>query len=210
MARFVAGARFGRLLAIGGLIAVGWFLGVVFGFAGAAAADVPAAHMPVVKAVKAVTTGKAVKVMTGKAVKVATGKAVKVATGKAVKVVETVAAHGFLSTTPLVAPGSAPADGFPTVSDSVPADAGAMAGRNVDGLTSQSKPALPAPSTADHSAGANGFVPRGGGSGPFGPSVGDVARSVFDPRLMVAPAETASAPAPVVRTAADDPSFSPD
>lgn len=109
-----------------------------------------------------------------------------------------------------VAPGPASAGGFPTASDSALADAGAMAGRSVDGLTSQSGPGLPTPSTADHSAGANGFVPRGGGSGPSGSGLGDVARFVLRPRLTVAPAHTASAPAPVVRTAADDPSFSPD
>ncbi|MCW2880218.1 MAG: hypothetical protein JWQ95_4318 [Sphaerisporangium sp.] len=181
MARFVAGSRFGRLLAVGGLIAAGWLLGVVFGFAGAAhaAAD---AHIP---ATKAVTLIKSL---------------------QAAEVIQTAAAGA----TPHVAAGSALAGGFPTVGDSALADAGAMAGRTVDGLTSQSKPALPAPSTADHSAGANGFVPRGGGSGPSGPGLGDVARSVFDPRLMVAPAVMVSAPAPVVRTAADDPSFSPD
>ncbi|MFB9248793.1 hypothetical protein ACFFWE_11180 [Sphaerisporangium melleum] len=103
------------------------------------------------------------------------------------------------------ATGPAYAGGFPTVS----VDAGAMAGRTVDGLTSQSKPVSPRPSTADHSAGANGIVPRGG-SGPFGPGLGDVARPVFDPRFVVAPADPASVATPVVRAAADDPSFSPD
>ncbi|WP_248959959.1 hypothetical protein [Sphaerisporangium perillae] len=184
MARFVAGSRFGRLLAIGGLIAVGWLLGVVFGTVGAAPAAaearVPAGH-------------------------VATAKV-----GDLVESAHTGAVRRSVSTTPHVATGPALAGGFPTVSVNAPADAGAMAGRTVDGLTSQSKPVHPQPSTADHSAGANGFVPRGGGSGPSGPSLGDVARSVFDLRLMVAPAVLVSAPTPVVRTAADDPSFSPD
>lgn len=192
MARFVAGSRFGRLLAIGGLIAAGWLLSVLFACLGAApaAADahIPAGRAPTVEASKTIRVGQADAAKASRA-----------------------GAAGHSVSPPLhVAAGSALADGFPTVSDSALADAGAMAGRTVDGLTSQSKPALPAPSTADHSAGDNGFVPRGGGSGPYGPGIGDVARSVFDPRLMVAPALVASAPAPVVRTAADDPSFSPD
>ncbi len=58
-----------------------------------------------------------------------------------------------------------------------------MAGLTVDGLTSQSDPGLPPPSTADHILDTNGLVPTGGGNGPFGPGMGDVARSVFDPRL---------------------------
>ncbi|MFC4533071.1 hypothetical protein [Sphaerisporangium dianthi] len=113
------------------------------------------------------------------------------------------------SATSHVATGPASAGGFPTVRVDAPADARAMAGKRVDGLTSQSKPVSPRPPTADHSAGANGFVPRAG-SGPLGPGFGDVARSVFDPRLAVAPAVMASVPTPVVRPAADDPSFSPD
>jgi hypothetical protein len=208
MARFVAGSRFGRLLAIGGLIAVGWLLGVVFGIAGAApaAADspIPAGHLAATGGVKPVSGLTGVDGVTG-------AKAIKVVEApSAVKTRHTEAAHHSVSTTPHVAAGPASAGGFPTVSDSALADAGAMAGRTVDGLTSQSKPAAPTPSTADHSAGANGLVPRGGGSSPAVPGLGDVARSVFDPRLMVAPAVPASAPAPVVRTAADDPSFSPD
>ncbi|MBG0814463.1 hypothetical protein HS045_09655 [Planomonospora sp. ID82291] len=102
---------------------------------------------------------------------------------------------------------------FPTESGDLPAEgnAEAMAGRGVDGLTSQSAPGFPAPSTADHNAGANGFVPQtSGGSGAFGPGVGDVTRFDHDPRLRAQRAPLAGVLPPVVRTAADDPSFSPD
>ncbi|MEV4010723.1 hypothetical protein AB0J35_09495 [Nonomuraea angiospora] len=89
-------------------------------------------------------------------------------------------------------------------------NAEAMAGRTVDGLNSQQDPGLPSPSTAGKILDTNGLVPNGGGSGSFGAAAGDVARSVFDPRLQVLRALLARVPAPVVRTAADDPSFSPD
>ncbi|MFF4620845.1 hypothetical protein [Nonomuraea jabiensis] len=89
-------------------------------------------------------------------------------------------------------------------------NAEAMAGRTVDGLNSQQDPGLPSPSTAGKILDTNGLVPNGGGSGSFGAAAGDVARSVFDPRLQVRRALLARVPAPVVRTAADDPSFSPD
>lgn len=95
-------------------------------------------------------------------------------------------------------------DGSPVVPD----DAEAMAGRGVDGLTSQSEPLLPAPITAD--LGADGVMPHGGGIGQFGPGAGDVARSIFDPRLAVRRVPLASVPLPVVRTAADEPSYTPD
>ncbi|MEV6986524.1 hypothetical protein AB0M95_35440 [Sphaerisporangium sp. NPDC051017] len=203
MARFVAGSRFGRLLAVGGLIAVGWVLGLLFGLAGTASAE---PHVPSGHVAAAGRAGEDVQVSP-----VAASQSQAVAGASAGT---SAAARGPAFAppphAPLVASGPAPSGGFPTVSDTASADAGAMAGRSVDGLTSQSKPAHPTPSTADHSAGADGIVPRGGGSGPFGPGLGDVARSVFDPRLVVAPAVRASAPAPVVRTAADDPSFSPD
>ncbi|GIH27123.1 hypothetical protein Aph01nite_54330 [Acrocarpospora phusangensis] len=107
-----------------------------------------------------------------------------------------------------VVTGSAPhADGFPT-SDGIDAsvNAEAMAGRNVDGLTSQSTPVLPDPSTADHTPGNGLIPPTSGGSIMFG----DVARSFADPRLAHSPAPLAALVPPVVRTAADDPSFSPD
>ncbi|WP_205314833.1 hypothetical protein [Nonomuraea lactucae] len=102
--------------------------------------------------------------------------------------------------------------GFPTADGTVSAsdNAEAMAGLTVDGLTSQSDPGLPAPSTASSMLDTDGLVPNGGGGGPFGPCMGDVARSVFDPRLEAGRALMACVLPPVVRTAADDPSFSPD
>ncbi|MEV0386316.1 hypothetical protein [Nonomuraea sp. NPDC050643] len=89
-------------------------------------------------------------------------------------------------------------------------NAEAMAGRTVDGLNSQQDPGLPTPSSAGKILDTNGLVPNGGGSGPFGSAAGDVARSVFDPRLQAGRAPLARLLPPVVRTAADDPSFSPD
>lgn len=93
---------------------------------------------------------------------------------------------------------------------SVSSDAEAMAGRTVDGLNSQRDPGLPARSTAGEILDTDGLVPTGGNSGPFGPVSGDVARSVYDPRLQAGRAPLARLLPPVVRTAADDPSFSPD
>ncbi|MFI7633935.1 hypothetical protein [Nonomuraea sp. NPDC049400] len=89
-------------------------------------------------------------------------------------------------------------------------NAEAMAGRTVDGLNSQQDPGLPAPSTAGKILDTNGLVPNGGAGGLFGAAPGDVARSVFDPRLQAQRALLARVLPPVVRTAADDPSFSPD
>ncbi|HEX4811952.1 MAG TPA: hypothetical protein VFV66_04280 [Nonomuraea sp.] len=90
-------------------------------------------------------------------------------------------------------------------------NAQAMAGRTVDGLNSQRDPGLPAPSgTGKKILDTGGLVPTGGGSGPFGAAAGDVARSVLDPRLQARRAPLAYVLPPVVRTAADDPSFSPD
>jgi hypothetical protein len=147
MARFAAGARrlVVRACTIGGLLAVGWLLAVVFGLFSAS-------------------------------------------------------------------PAAADSTAVPGVSNAVAAsdNAAAMAGREVDGLTSQSKPALPAPSTVDLSSGSHGFVPQGGGGSGLGPGMGDVARSYADPRLTALRAPLACVLPPVVRTAADDPSFSPD
>ncbi|WP_326646120.1 hypothetical protein OG884_15840 [Streptosporangium sp. NBC_01755] len=139
---------------------------------------------------------------------------------------------GFLNATPAVADATAETgvarsqtldtaasgsvsnpDDFPTGSGKPSAtdNAEAMAGRGVDGLTSQSKPGVPAPATVDHGSGANGFVPQsGGGSGLFGSGPGDVAWFAYDPRLTTQRAPLAFVLPPVVRTAADDPSFSPD
>ncbi|MFI6321574.1 hypothetical protein ACIBG8_28835 [Nonomuraea sp. NPDC050556] len=159
MARFAAGARrvIARALTVGGLMAAGWLLAMLFS-AAPAAADTTAAP-----ATTAAQTGSVT-------------------------------------------------DDFPPVGTPASAmdNAEAMAGLNVDGLTSQSKPGLPAPSTDGKMAGTNGLVPTGGGSGPSGPGNGDAARSVFDPRLEAQCAPLACLLPPVVRTAADDPSFSPD
>ncbi|MEU8251991.1 hypothetical protein [Nonomuraea sp. NPDC048916] len=113
--------------------------------------------------------------------------------------------------TPLAVTGSV-TDGVAAVDGKVPAldNAGAMAGLTVDGLTSQSDPGLPAPSTASKMLDTDGLVPNGGGSGPFGPGMGDIARSVDDLRPEAERAPLARVLPPVVRTAADDPSFSPD
>ncbi|MFB9723212.1 hypothetical protein [Planobispora longispora] len=171
MARFAAGARriVRRALMVGGMVAAGWVLSVVFGFLGAAPATA-----------------------------------------------ETTAVTGAAGSGPLDGAASESAlqvDDFPTEDGDLSAagNAEAMAGRGVDGLTSQSSPVLPAPPTVDHSAGANGFVPQpGGGSGPSGPGVGDIARFVYDPQMRAERAPRAVVLPPVVRTAADDPSFSPD
>ncbi|MEU7004482.1 hypothetical protein [Nonomuraea sp. NPDC046570] len=164
MARFAAGARqvLARAVKVGGLLAAGWLLAVLFGLLSAA----PAAA-------------------------------------------DTTAATGADS--PQAVAGSL-ADGFPTAHGTASAmdNAEAMAGRGVDGLTSQSTPGSPAPSTVSKNTGANGLVPNNGGNGPSGPGMGDVARSVFDPRLTAQRAPLACVLPPVVRTAADDPSFSPD
>ncbi|MEU7895545.1 hypothetical protein AB0B45_22150 [Nonomuraea sp. NPDC049152] len=102
--------------------------------------------------------------------------------------------------------------GFPTAGGAslVMDNTEAMAGAEVDGLTSQSKPGFPAPSTAGKSMGANGLAPNSGGNGPFGPGMGDIARSFFEPRETAQRAPLACVLPPVFRTAADDPSFSPD
>ncbi|MEV0199825.1 hypothetical protein [Nonomuraea sp. NPDC050691] len=120
------------------------------------------------------------------------------------------ASGGSHSVTPHTVTGSI-TDGFPTGDGGISAadDAEAMAGRTVDGLNSQSDPGLPPSSTANKILGTDGLVP-GGGGGPFGPGMGDVARSVYDPRLQAGRTVVARELPPVVRTAADDPSFSPD
>ncbi|GAA1264797.1 hypothetical protein Psi02_63730 [Planotetraspora silvatica] len=176
MARFAAGSRLGPLLAIGGLIAVGWLLGVIFG-------------------------------VFGTATSVAQTALSHVAAGSALSdVFPTADSSGSLATSADgVSTGSS--GDFPTASDNAPANAAAMAGRTVDGLTSQSKPVLPSPSTVDHAPDNHGLVPQtGSGSSMFG----DLARPILEPRLSSLPAPLAAVVPPVVRTAADDPSFSPD
>lgn len=136
--------------------------------------------------------------------------------GAAPAVADTTATTGEAhSQTPHTA-ASGPALGagvFPTVGGgpSATENAEAMAGRGVDGLTSQSQPGFPAPATVEHGSGANGFVPQSGsGSGAPGPGPGDVAWFAYDPRPTTQRVPPAFVLPPVVRTAADDPSFSPD
>ncbi|MGW3347674.1 hypothetical protein ACWDA3_30620 [Nonomuraea rubra] len=184
MARFAAGARrvVVKAVAIGALVAAGWLLVVVFGMltAAPAAADSTAA------------TGAAESSDATPAAGNAAGDAVSHTAGNAVG--DTAAQHG------LTAP----------VRVSASDNAEAMAGRTVDGLNSQRDPGLPAPSSAGKILDTDGLVPNGGGSGPFGPATGDAVRSGFDPRLQAGRALPARLLPPVVRTAADDPSFSPD
>ncbi|MEV7806938.1 hypothetical protein AB0O28_28715 [Microbispora sp. NPDC088329] len=176
MARFAVGSRPVRLLVIGGLIAAGWLLGVVFGVFGAASSAAGAA--PSHDVAGSVLSDR----LTGP----------------------------DLGLPPL--PGEAEshgesADGFPTATNDVSVNAEAMAGRTVDGLTSQSKPLLPPPSTADHAPANQGLIPQSSGGNPL---FGEVARVVYQPRFTTLPAPLAAVVPPVVRTAADDPSFSPD
>ncbi|HEY9524155.1 MAG TPA: hypothetical protein VIR33_13010 [Thermopolyspora sp.] len=161
-------SRLVRLVVLGGLIAAGWLLAVIFGFLWATPASADS---------------------------------------------YVVTSHHVSHSTPHL-PAAHPAGGSYTphvLHGDGSANAEAMAGRGVEGLTSQSTPTLPTPASADHGKGVNGLMPQsGGGSGPFGPGLGDVARSSHDPRLMVLPAPIAAVLPPVVRAAADDPSFSPD
>lgn len=89
-------------------------------------------------------------------------------------------------------------------------NAEAMAGLTVDGLTSRSDHGLPSPGPTGQILDTDGLVPTGGANGPFGPGMGDVARYGFDPRIDVRLVTPAYVQSPVVRAAADDPSFSPD
>ncbi|WP_346433701.1 hypothetical protein [Nonomuraea composti] len=185
MARFAAGARrvVVRAVAIGALVAAGWLLAVLFGMltAAPAAADATAAT-------RAATSS---------------GGDGTAATGAA----ESSSGDGIAATQGL----AAVQDGFTApLGVSASDNAEAMAGRTVDGLNSQRDPGLPAPSSAGKILDTDGLVPNGGGSGPFGPVTGEVVRSGFDPRLQAGRAPLARLLPPVVRTAADDPSFSPD
>ncbi|MEU6412876.1 hypothetical protein [Microbispora sp. NPDC046933] len=179
MARFAAGSRPGRLLVIGGLIAAGWLLGVIFGVFGTATSVAGAA-----------------------------GAAPSHDVAGSVLPDRSPGLDLDLSPTPGAAESHGKSiDGFPTAADDVSVNAEAMAGRTVDGLTSQSKPLLPPPSTADHAPADQGLVPQSSGGNIL---FGDVARDVFEPRFTKLPAPLAAVVPPVVRTAADDPSFSPD
>nr|WP_236667177.1 hypothetical protein [Nonomuraea sp. K271] len=225
MARFAAGARrlVLRATAVGSLVAAGWLLAVLFGMltAAPAAADSTAA------------TGASHSTSAAGVPASGTSAAELSASATATDLYESVAAtDSYESATDMGTPVSATDMGTPVAEmPAVPSavsevgasaaslgpghvsasdNAEAMAGRTVDGLNSQQDPGLPTPSTAGKILDTNGLVPNGGGSGPFGSATGDVARSVFDPRLEARRSPPAYVLPPVVRTAADDPSFSPD
>ncbi|MBN6050791.1 hypothetical protein JYK22_02500, partial [Nonomuraea sp. RK-328] len=224
MARFAAGARrvVARAAVAGGVIAAGWLLAVLFGTFSAAPV---AASTGVVDSTAATgTAASAASASAETAASEAEAAAEHVAATEADAVTEHVAATDAAdgaatgitalddshSVTPHAVTGSI-TDGFPTGDGGISAadNAEAMAGRTVDGLTSQSGPGLPPSSTANKILDTDGLVP-GGGGGPFGPGMGDVARSVYDPGLQARRIVVARELPPVVRTAADDPSFSPD
>ncbi|WP_245641777.1 hypothetical protein [Nonomuraea candida] len=200
MARFAAGARrvVVRAVAIGALAVAGWLLAVLFGMltAAPAAADATAAK------------GAAA---TGADATVATGAAAREAAASGIAATEA-AVTGADATTATRAATTGTAHRAFTGSGGLSAsdNAEAMAGLTVDGLNSQRDPGLPPSSNAGEILDTDGLVPNGGGSGPFGPVTGDAARSMVDPRLQAGRAPLARLLPPVVRTAADDPSFSPD
>ncbi|WP_283139311.1 hypothetical protein [Rhizohabitans arisaemae] len=100
---------------------------------------------------------------------------------------------------------SSPIDGV------VSSAAEAMAGRGVDGITSQRTPGFPESPPTNHTTDVGGALPQtGGGSGHFGPAMGDSARSGRTVPSLVVLTPVAWHIPPVVRTAADEPSFSPD
>ncbi|MEW9550040.1 hypothetical protein [Nonomuraea sp. NPDC050783] len=211
MAWFAAGARrlVVRAVSVGALVAAGWLLAVLFGMltAAPAAADTTAAATGSKAAAAGASAGRDAAAGQGSA-----------GLGSADR-----GSAGWGSAEPSSAePGSAEPGSTEPGSQHLSAlvgsgglaasdNAEAMAGRTVAGLNSQQDPGLPSPSTAGTILdGTNGLVPNGGGSGPFGAAVGDVARSPLDPRLQARRAPLAYVLPPVVRTAADDPSFSPD
>ncbi|GAA3253087.1 hypothetical protein [Nonomuraea helvata] len=202
MARFAAGARrlVMRAVTVGSLVAAGWLLAVVFGMltADPAAAD-------------ATATAEATATADATAAAATTASAEAKATAEAEATAETAATAPAMAAAKTAVSDAAALQSLTSpdrVSESDNAEA--MAGRTVDGLNSQQDPGLPAPSTAGKILDTNGLVPNGGAGGLFGAAAGDVARSVFDPRLQARRAILARVLPPVVRTAADDPSFSPD
>jgi hypothetical protein len=222
MVRSGAASRLGRLLALCVLLVAGWALGVLLGWAGAApaAADARvAAHHPAVVPPAGVASPKADAYSASldgsvRADEGAGRDSARAGDRAGADLSRTRVPNGDRRSVDDHTPRRAAVHGAPagTASPGIATmNAEAMAGRGVDGLTSQYAPGFPAPSTAEYKAGANGLAPQpGGGSGPFGPGLGDVVRSIIDPRLMVLPAPPAAVLPPVVRTAADDPSFSPD
>ncbi|WP_055482471.1 hypothetical protein [Sphaerimonospora mesophila] len=187
MARFAAGSPLGRLLVIGGLITVAWLLGVIYGVFGSAAS---VAGMPTQSSSHDVV-----------------GPVLSDVLSAADSPSSVVPSRPLASSAGGDAEaGSWSSGGFPTATESASANAEAMAGRTVDGLTSQSKPLLPSSSAKDH-VGDHGLVPQTSGASML---FGDLTRSVFEPHFTKLPAPMAAVVPPVVRTAADDPSFSPD
>src|SRR5690606_18989174 len=93
---------------------------------------------------------------------------------------------------------------------SAPGTPSAVARLPAAGPPRRSAPGLPSPGPTGPILDAAGLVPTGGANGPFGPGMGDVARSGFAPRIDVRLVTPAYVQSPVVRAAADDPSFSPD
>ncbi|WP_246064430.1 hypothetical protein [Nonomuraea longispora] len=206
MARFAAGARrlVLRATAVGSLVAAGWLLAVLFGMLTAAPA---AAESTAVTGASHSTSAAGVpasETATDLYESATATDLYKSATAMGTPVAEMPAVPSAVSEVGASAASLGP--GHVSASD----NAEAMAGRTVDGLNSQQDPGLPTPSTAGKILDTNGLVPNGGGSGPFGSATGDVARSVFDPRLEARRSPPAYVLPPVVRTAADDPSFSPD
>ncbi|MGW4469763.1 hypothetical protein ACWENQ_08835 [Nonomuraea sp. NPDC004354] len=206
MARFAAGACsvIARALTVGGLLAAGWLLATLFGLLTAtpAAAETTPAAADVTSAAQ--TTPAVADVTSAAAGTTPAAADVTSAAQTTPAAAETTAATG--ADIPQAVAGFPTAGGTALVMDT----AEAMAGAEVDGLTSQSKPGFPAPSTAGKSMGAKGLAPNSGGNGPFGPGMGDLARSCVDPRETAQRAPLACVLPPVFRTAADDPSFSPD
>jgi hypothetical protein len=207
-----AAFRLGRLLLCGGLFVLGWVLGVfLLGWAGAApaAADTlaPAHHR-----ITPLTTAEPGHARRQDATEAATRVAAAAVSVSHISHVASDAAFASVSgAVPHAASDAGASHGVTDAVTAVSTNAEAMAGRKVHGLTSQYAPGRSAP-TAEHTVGANALAPTpgGGGSGPFGPGLGDLVRSLDDPRLMVFPVPMAGILPPVVRTAADDPSFSPD
>ncbi|MFC4015754.1 hypothetical protein ACFOY2_51690 [Nonomuraea purpurea] len=221
MARFAAGARqvVVRAVVLGALVVTGWLLAVLYGMLNVAPAVAQTAAMT---AADTVTTTVAETAVTTGAPQA--GTSITDETRAETVTTDAFQADAVQALGPTSASDNAEASASAEVSGNAGAsgnveamadadasgDAEAMAGRTVDGLNSQRDPGLPPPASASKILDTNGLVPNGGGAGPFGPASGDVARSVYDPRLQARRALVARVLPPVVRTAADDPSFSPD
>lgn len=185
-ARFAAGFPLLRLLAIGGLIVAAWLFVVVYGVFGPAM-SVAGMHAQLSSHNVA-------------------GPVLPDVLHTALPKAQTAGPLAASSASANAVTDTGGSGGFPTATDNASADAEAMAGRTVDGLTSQSKPLLPSPSAVDY-ASDHGLVPQTSGMSML---FGDDARAMFEPRFTRLPAPMVAVRPPVVRTAADDPSYSPD